>query len=162
MADVPPIYDPDDPDAVALLAGAIQALPAAGVAFLVGGAYAFARYTGIARHTKDWTCSSRRPTSTRRSAALDAAGFRTEVTYTHWLAKAFRRGTSSTSSSGPGTGRPRWTTGGSRTRRRGRVRGAGQALPGRGIDLVEGVRHGAEPVRRGGHRTTSSWARGTG
>jgi hypothetical protein len=31
----------------------IKVLTRAGVPFLVGGAYAFARYTGIERHTKD-------------------------------------------------------------------------------------------------------------
>ena len=33
---------------------ALKALNDAGVPYLVGGAYAYERYTGIARHTKDF------------------------------------------------------------------------------------------------------------
>src|SRR5205823_3765373 len=90
VADIPPLYDPDDPDAVACYAGAIRVLTAAGVPFLVGGAYAFARYTGIVRHTKDCDLFLKEADLSRALAALAAAGYRTELTYTHWLAKAFR------------------------------------------------------------------------
>ena len=53
MADTQPLYDPDDPEALACYRGAIRVLRGAGVPFLLGGAYSFARYTGIVRHTKD-------------------------------------------------------------------------------------------------------------
>ena len=56
-----------------------------------GGAYSFARYAGIERHTKDMDLFLRRADRERALAALSAVGFRTEVTYEHWLAKA-RRG----------------------------------------------------------------------
>jgi hypothetical protein len=68
---------------------AVQALREAGVPFLVGGAYATERYTGIARHTKDIDIFVR-PADVRRTLdALAAAGYRTELTFPHWLGKAF-------------------------------------------------------------------------
>jgi hypothetical protein len=89
VADAVPLYDPDDPDAVACYAGGMRALHGAGVPFLVGGAYAFARYTGIVRHTKDCDLFLREADLPRALAALAAAGYRSEVIYSHWLAKAF-------------------------------------------------------------------------
>ena len=43
---------------------------------LVGGAYAFARYTGIERHTKDFDVFVRECDFERTLAALGAAGIR--------------------------------------------------------------------------------------
>jgi hypothetical protein len=68
---------------------AVQVLDGAGVPFLVGGAYALVHYTGIVRHTKDFDVFVR-PQHCRQ--ALDAfarAGYRTELTFEHWLGKAF-------------------------------------------------------------------------
>jgi hypothetical protein len=59
------------------------------VPFLVGGAYAFARYTGIVRHTKDFDVFLRRRDLERAFAALEEPECRTEVTAPHWLAKAY-------------------------------------------------------------------------
>src|SRR5262249_49177341 len=42
-----------DPRTRAFYCHALEMLTRAGAPFLVGGAYAFARYTGIERHTKD-------------------------------------------------------------------------------------------------------------
>jgi len=86
----PPLFDPDDPEAIACYRGAIRVLRGAGVPFLVGGAYSFARYTGIVRHTKDLDVFLREAHVPQALGALEVAGYRTEVTYTHWLAKAFR------------------------------------------------------------------------
>jgi hypothetical protein len=61
----------------------------AGVPFLVGGAYAFERYTGIARHTKDLDVFVRERDYRRALAALEADGCRGELTFPHWLAKAY-------------------------------------------------------------------------
>ena len=56
---------------------------------MLGGAYAFRHYTGIVRHTKDLDIFVR-PTDARAAlAALAAAGFRTEMMFSHWLGKAF-------------------------------------------------------------------------
>lgn len=68
---------------------AVQLLNEADIPFLVGGAYALAHYTGIVRHTKDFDVFVR-PDDCRR--ALDTfarAGLRTELTFAHWLGKAF-------------------------------------------------------------------------
>lgn len=57
------------------------------VPFLVGGAYALEQYTGISRHTKDFDVFLRKEDLDRALEALSAAGYRTEVTAEHWLAK---------------------------------------------------------------------------
>lgn len=74
-------------DAVAFYRNVLKALNASEIPFLVGGAYAFNQYTGISRDTKDldiFICRSHYP---RLSAALGRAGYATELTYPHWLAK---------------------------------------------------------------------------
>ena len=91
MFDPHPIFAPDDPVAVDCYRDAIRALRDAGIDYLIGGAYSFARYTGIARDTKDLDVFLRPRDRDRALAALAAIGFETEVTYSHWLAKA-RRG----------------------------------------------------------------------
>jgi len=60
----------------------------ADVPFLVGGAYALARYTGIERHTKDFDIFLLPGDVRRALEALAAAGFRTELWSQVWLAKA--------------------------------------------------------------------------
>src|SRR4051794_36193344 len=60
-----------------------------GVPFLVGGAYAFARYTGIERHTKDFDVFIRREDFDRACKLFEAAGYRTELTFGHWIGKAW-------------------------------------------------------------------------
>lgn len=68
---------------------ALNLLDTAGIPFIVGGAYALAYYTGIIRHTKDldlFVIESEAPTLL---AAFDRAGYRTERTHPHWIAKAF-------------------------------------------------------------------------
>ncbi len=59
------------------------------VQFLVGGAYAFARYTGIERDTKDFDIFIRAADFHRAAAALQVAGYETDMTFSHWLGKAF-------------------------------------------------------------------------
>lgn len=67
----------------------LRELNAAGVEYLVGGAYALARYTGIVRHTKDFDIFTRRRDRDRVLEVLAARGYLTEVTFPHWLAKAY-------------------------------------------------------------------------
>jgi hypothetical protein len=55
---------------------------------LVGGAYAFARYTGIERHTKDFDVFVRGEDFSRTLRALKKAGYATSVPFPHWLGKA--------------------------------------------------------------------------
>src|SRR5437764_8606322 len=59
------------------------------VDYLVGGAYAFARYTGIERHTKDLDIFVRAADFQATLNALEGAGYVTEVPFPHWLGKAF-------------------------------------------------------------------------
>lgn len=63
-------------------------LQAAQVPVLVGGSYALERYTGIARHTKDFDLFVRPTDAERVLAVLAGAGFQTELTFPHWLGKA--------------------------------------------------------------------------
>ncbi|GJG88191.1 hypothetical protein tb265_33720 [Gemmatimonadetes bacterium T265] len=67
----------------------MTALDESGVPFLVGGAYAFTPVTGIPRSTKDFDVFVARDDIRRALAVLDGAGFRTELTFPHWLGKAF-------------------------------------------------------------------------
>ena len=61
-----------------------------GLPFLVGGAYAFARYTGIERHTKDFDVFIRREDFAKAEKVFGKAGYQTELTFPHWLGKAFK------------------------------------------------------------------------
>lgn len=56
---------------------------------LVGGAYAFARYTGIERHTKDFDIFILRSDWKRAAQILQGAGYEIDLAFPHWLGKAF-------------------------------------------------------------------------
>jgi hypothetical protein len=71
-----------------LYSEALPRLSRSGIPFLVGGAYALERYTGIARDTKDFDIFLRRSDLEAALAVLRTVGCRTEVTFPHWLAKA--------------------------------------------------------------------------
>ena len=70
---------------------AVDALLAARAPFLVGGSYAFERYTGIARHSKDFDIFAREQDVDAILTILEAMGCRAERTFPHWLAKAYQR-----------------------------------------------------------------------
>jgi hypothetical protein len=77
------------PEAFRFYRHALDLMEAAGVPFLLGGACGFGHYTGIVRHTKDLDLFVR-PAHVR--ATLDvfaAAGYRAELVFSHWLAKAY-------------------------------------------------------------------------
>jgi len=80
------------PEAVAFYRHVLETLSAAQIPFLVGGAYAFNCFTGIARPTKDLDLFIRRRDYDAVEAALGARGYRTEIAYPHWLAKARSNG----------------------------------------------------------------------
>jgi len=67
---------------------AMRRLDDARVDVLVGGAYAFERYTGIARHTKDFDIFVHPRDVQRVLDTLEAAGCDTELPFPHWLGKA--------------------------------------------------------------------------
>ena len=75
-------------DAPAFYRRTLHILADAQVAFLVGGSHAFLHYTGIVRDTKDLDIFVRRADVERALEALREAGYRTEITFPHWLAKA--------------------------------------------------------------------------
>ncbi|HEV8240203.1 MAG TPA: nucleotidyltransferase family protein [Thermoanaerobaculia bacterium] len=68
----------------------LEALNAAQAPFLVGGAYAFARYTGIERYTKDFDIFLKRSDLERVEGVLATAGCKIQRFAPHWLSKALR------------------------------------------------------------------------
>jgi hypothetical protein len=77
------------PESQAVYRRVMDTLRSSGVDFLVGGAYAFTPYTGIARSTKDFDLFVRKTEIHDALRVLDAGGFRTELTFPHWLGKAY-------------------------------------------------------------------------
>ncbi|HEU4889563.1 MAG TPA: hypothetical protein VFV49_16880 [Thermoanaerobaculia bacterium] len=71
---------------------ALAILTEAEIPHLVGGAYAYARYTGIERHTKDFDVFIRQEDFERAAEAFEEAGYRSELTFPHWLGKAYGNG----------------------------------------------------------------------
>ena len=67
---------------------ALEALNAAGIPFVVAGAYAIYEHTGIYRQTKDLDLFFEPAVVVDAARALRAAGFRTRLEDEHWLAKA--------------------------------------------------------------------------
>lgn len=78
-----------DPKAREFYVRALGKLEENNVPYLVGGAYAFARYTGIERHTKDFDIFMRRSDFDRAAEVLAKAGYKTELTFPHWIGKAY-------------------------------------------------------------------------
>jgi len=61
----------------------------ADIPYLVGGTYALNHYTGLDRYTKDFDIFIARSDFYRIADAVARAGYRTELTYPHWLGKTF-------------------------------------------------------------------------
>lgn len=78
-----------DPKARQFYVRALGKLDENNVPYLVGGAYAFARYTGIERHTKDFDIFIRQSDFDRATEVLTKAGYKTELTFPHWIGKAY-------------------------------------------------------------------------
>ena len=66
----------------------LHVLSDARIPFLVGGSHAILHYTGIVRETKDFDLFVRRDDVDKALDALGLAGYRTQITFPHWLAKA--------------------------------------------------------------------------
>ena len=77
-----------DPGTRAFYVNSLRALDEARVPYVVGGGYAMAHYTGIARNTKDLDIFVRPADRDRTLTTLTAAGFKTEFFYPFWIAKA--------------------------------------------------------------------------
>lgn len=78
-----------DSEARTFYGRALDALNDSGIPYLVGGAYAFERYTRIARHTKDFDIFARESDVEPIFEVLKSIGCTTELTFPHWLGKAF-------------------------------------------------------------------------
>jgi hypothetical protein len=68
---------------------AMETLEQAGIPFLVGGAYAYARYTGVVRHTKDFDVFIHPRDFDRSLEAFEKIGCQVERNFPHWLGKAW-------------------------------------------------------------------------
>ena len=69
---------------------ALGRLDAEKLDYLVGGAYAFANYTSIERHTKDFDVFIRREDFPKAKRVFEEAGHESSLTFPHWLGKAFK------------------------------------------------------------------------
>jgi hypothetical protein len=78
-----------DAEAKAFYCHTLRILNHARLPVLIGGAYAFARYTGIERHTKDFDVFVREQHFKPTLDALARAGYATETAFPHWLGKAY-------------------------------------------------------------------------
>src|SRR5947208_4133264 len=68
----------------------VVALQDADIPFLIGGAYVVEVYAGVSRQTKDFDLYLRPQHVDSALDALKRAGYKTEKTFPHWLAKAGR------------------------------------------------------------------------
>jgi hypothetical protein len=75
------------PDKAELYRTALEMLNRSGVPYMIGGTYAFQYYAGISRTTKDVDIFVRPRDLQRVLDVLAGAGFKTEIAFTHWLAK---------------------------------------------------------------------------
>lgn len=69
----------------------LDVLEAEEVPILIGGAFAQKYFTGISRYTKDLDLFIRETDVPRAIAALNAGGYRAEIKFCHWLAKAYAK-----------------------------------------------------------------------
>ncbi len=89
MPAIPRVFEGLEPQTTRFYLHAVAALLEAQVPFLFGGAYALSHYTGICRHTKDLDLFVKPADASRALEVLRKAGYRTEITFSHWLGKAF-------------------------------------------------------------------------
>ena len=76
------------PEKAELYRTALEMLNRSGVPYLVAGSYAFQYFAGISRSTKDFDIFVRPRDVQRVLDVLTRTGFRTEIAFSHWLAKA--------------------------------------------------------------------------
>lgn len=78
-----------DPAGRRFYRNALSSLLERNIPFLVGGAYALERHTGIVRHTKDFDIFVLPSDAPRTLQVLEDTGYQTEMVFPHWLGKAF-------------------------------------------------------------------------
>jgi hypothetical protein len=89
MTTEPAAYDLHQHPGLKFYRCALSALAELGVPFVVGGAYAYTHYVSIARDTKDFDIFIHPRDVDRALAELRRRGYRTELAFPHWLAKAW-------------------------------------------------------------------------
>jgi hypothetical protein len=87
-----PWQDIIDPRTLKFYRHCVDVLTEEKVPFLVGGAYALAKYTGLERHTKDFDVFVRKTDAQRALQVLSDAGYESGMTFPHWLGKAYFEG----------------------------------------------------------------------
>jgi hypothetical protein len=83
------LASPDDPQRTAFYREAIEAMGAANIPFLIGGAFALKHHTGIKRDTKDLDIFVLPADCPRALDLFSSRGFQTELTAEHWLGKVW-------------------------------------------------------------------------
>ena len=78
-----------DPKIREFYADVLSTLTKRGVDFLVGGGFGLDVFTGVSRHTKDIDVFVRPECVDKALQVLADVGYRTEITYEHWIGKAF-------------------------------------------------------------------------
>jgi predicted nucleotidyltransferase len=89
IALAPSLEEEVEPHTAEFYRRALRVLADAQVPFLVGGAFAHACFTGIRRSTKDLDLFIRRRDYERVTQLMEAQGWRTEMTFPHWLGKVY-------------------------------------------------------------------------
>jgi len=85
----PSIEDEVAPPTADFYQRALRVMSEARVPFLVGGAFAHARFTGIRRATKDLDLFIQRRDYECVAGLMASQGWRAELVYPHWLAKVY-------------------------------------------------------------------------
>lgn len=85
----PSLEEEVEPETADFYRRALRTLADAEIPFLVGGAFAHACFTGIRRSTKDLDLFIRREDYDRVTQLMEAKGWRTELTFPHWLGKVY-------------------------------------------------------------------------
>ena len=78
-----------DPDTPLFYSDVVRTLTQASIPILLGGGFALEFHTGLARRIKDMDLFLRREDWPRSAEVLNRHGFRTELTFSHWLGKVF-------------------------------------------------------------------------
>jgi hypothetical protein len=84
-----PVAPEPEPAAREFYRRSLEVARRSGIPFLIGGAYALGRYTGVVRDTKDLDLYILPDQARPMLAAFAAAGFKAEMVFSHWLAKAY-------------------------------------------------------------------------
>ena len=89
---MPSSHDALDEPGLAFYRDALRILEDSKLPYLVGGAYASHSYTGIYRNTRDFDVFVKPEDSREVLDVFHRAGYRTELTFHHWIGKIHHRG----------------------------------------------------------------------